>query len=73
VRQIPREAMDGVKSALLNALAAHTNLNGLRVAPPKVTEEEIEHAACLALMALTKDWVRPETTKFAINNGRDWI
>lgn len=65
MREIPKDAFAALKAALLDALNANTNVSGLRIVPPKVSDEDLESAACIALMSLTKDWVRPNGVQFA--------
>lgn len=65
MREIPKPEFEALKAALVSALAANTNVSGLRIVPPKVSDDDVQSAACIALMSLTKDWVRPNGVQFA--------
>ena len=65
MREIPKPEFEALKKTLLDALAANTNVSGLRIIPPNVSEDDLDNAACIALMSLSKDWVRPNGVQFA--------
>lgn len=70
MRQVDFEAFEKVKRALLKCLATSTTLTGLKIAPVRPGNDDLESAATIALMSLCKDWVRPNTVQFNVGNGK---
>lgn len=68
MREVNSKNFDALKSALLNCLVDMTDLQGLRLAPPNVDDQQIEIAALIALVSLTRGYVRPQGLKFNVGN-----
>ncbi len=67
--QVDPKAFEDVQTALLGCVITVTDLGGLRIVPPSMTEEDFRCAATLALMTLLRTWVKPTNVKILVPGG----